>query len=64
MADNVTFYLKYRPQSLEQLIGQGAVKKTLLSSFQNNKLSHAYLFVGQGYRQNINSQDFGKDGEL
>ncbi|MDO8573818.1 MAG: DNA polymerase III subunit gamma/tau [Candidatus Daviesbacteria bacterium] len=40
------FYLKYRPQTLEQLIGQETVKKTILSSFQNNKLSHAYLFVG------------------
>ena len=40
------FYLKYRPQALEQLIGQEAVKKILVSSFENNKLSHAYLFVG------------------
>ncbi len=40
------FYLKYRPQSLSDLIGQETVKKTLLSSFANNKLSHAYLFVG------------------
>lgn len=41
-----TFYLKYRPQTLDQLIGQEAVKKNLLLSFRNNKLSHAYLFVG------------------
>lgn len=40
------FYLKYRPQTLDEVIGQEAVKKTLLSSFQNDKLSHAYLFVG------------------
>lgn len=40
------FYLKYRPQALEQLIGQEAVKKILVSSFENSKLSHAYLFVG------------------
>ncbi len=40
------FYLKYRPQSLSDLIGQEAVKKSLLSSFQENRLSHAYLFVG------------------
>lgn len=39
-------YLKYRPQNLDQLIGQDNVKKTLLSSFNNSKLSHAYLFVG------------------
>lgn len=40
------FYLKYRPQALEQLIGQEAVKKILVSSFENSKLAHAYLFVG------------------
>lgn len=40
------FYLKYRPQTLDNLIGQDEVKKTLLASFQNNKLTHAYLFVG------------------
>ncbi len=39
-------YLKYRPQTLGDLIGQNLVKKTLLSSFQADKLSHAYLFVG------------------
>lgn len=46
MPTNAAFYLKYRPQSLSELIGQDAVKKNLLLSFQNNKLSHAYLFVG------------------
>ena len=43
---NAAFYLKYRPQSLEELIGQEVVKKTLLSAFSENKLSHAYLLVG------------------
>lgn len=43
---NQAFYLKYRPQSLEDLIGQESVKETLFSSFKGNKLSHAYLFVG------------------
>ncbi len=46
MSTSLAFYLKYRPQSLDELVGQDAVKKTLLPSFQNNKLSHAYLFVG------------------
>src|SRR3989344_17843 len=44
--ENKAFYLKYRPQTLLELVGQEAVKKTLLSSFQENRLSHAYLFVG------------------
>ncbi len=42
----MALYLKYRPQNLDELIGQEPVKKILLSAFQNNKLSHAYLFVG------------------
>lgn len=41
-----TFYLKYRPQVLDDLIGQTSVKNVLFSAFQNEKLSHAYLFVG------------------
>lgn len=46
MVTSLAYYLKYRPQSLAELIGQESVKKTLLSSFKSNKLSHAYLFVG------------------
>lgn len=46
MSDNIAYYLKYRPQTLDELIGQEAVKSALSLSFQNNKLSHAYLFVG------------------
>ncbi len=42
----MALYLKYRPQNLDELIGQEAVKKTLLSAFASEKLSHAYLFVG------------------
>ncbi len=44
--ENIAYYLKYRPQSLDDLVGQDLVKKNLLSSFQGKKLSHAYLFVG------------------
>ncbi|MBI2601036.1 DNA polymerase III subunit gamma/tau [Candidatus Daviesbacteria bacterium] len=40
------FYLKYRPQSLNDLIGQETVKKILQSAFSLNRLSHAYIFVG------------------
>ena len=42
----VAFYLRYRPQSLDDLIGQDSVKKTLIGAFRENKLSHAYLLVG------------------
>lgn len=43
---NIAYYLKYRPQSLDGLVGQDNVKKTLLNSFNQQKLSHAYLFAG------------------
>ncbi|MBI2597177.1 DNA polymerase III subunit gamma/tau [Candidatus Daviesbacteria bacterium] len=40
------FYLKYRPQSLNDLIGQDHIKKIILGAFAKHQLSHAYLFVG------------------
>lgn len=42
----MALYLKYRPKTLDELVGQERVKNTLLLSFQNNKLSHAYILVG------------------
>ena len=43
---HMAFYLRYRPQTLDDLLGQEAVKKTLLAAYQSGKLSHAYLLVG------------------
>lgn len=42
----MALYLKYRPKTLDELVGQERVKNTLLAAFQNNKLSHAYILVG------------------
>lgn len=42
----MVYYLKYRPQTLDELIGQEVVASTLKKALENNKLSHAYLFVG------------------
>ncbi len=39
-------YRKYRPQCLEQVVGQEHIKKTLKSAIELNKISHAYLFTG------------------
>ncbi len=44
--NNTAFYLKYRPQSLADLVGQDQVKKILSGAILQNRLSHAYLFVG------------------
>jgi DNA polymerase III subunit gamma/tau len=42
----MVFYRKYRPQSLEDLIGQETVRNTLFKAFSAGKLAHAYLFCG------------------
>ena len=39
-------YRKYRPQTFDDLVGQGAVTQTLKSQLISGKLSHAYLFTG------------------
>ena len=39
-------YRKYRPHSFEDFIDQENVKKILVNSIINNKISHAYLFSG------------------
>ena len=42
----MVFYRKYRPQTLEELAGQQAVKQNLTSAITAGKLAHAYLFCG------------------
>ena len=39
-------YRKYRPQTFDDVIGQGAVTTTLRNQLMTGKLSHAYLFTG------------------
>ena len=47
MSENyVPLYRKYRPQTLEELVGQEHVKKTLTSAIELGKIAHAFLFTG------------------
>lgn len=46
LKNNTAFYLKYRPQSLGDLVGQDQIKKILSGAILQERLSHAYLFVG------------------
>ncbi len=39
-------YRKYRSNSLNDVVGQDSIIKTLLNSIKESKISHAYLFVG------------------
>jgi DNA polymerase III subunit gamma/tau len=40
------FARKYRPQTFDDLVGQAHVIRTLKNAVEQNRLAHAYLFVG------------------
>jgi DNA polymerase III subunit gamma/tau len=40
------FARKYRPQTFDDLVGQSHVSQTLKNAVEQNRLAHAYLFVG------------------
>ena len=42
----IPLYRKYRPQTLDTLVGQEHIKKALTSAIELGKISHAYLFTG------------------
>ena len=42
----VPLYRKYRPQALEQIVGQEHVKKALSNAIESDRIAHAYLFTG------------------
>lgn len=42
----VPLYRKYRPQLLQEIVGQEHIKKALKNAIELNKISHAYLFTG------------------
>ncbi|MDY2913295.1 MAG: DNA polymerase III subunit gamma/tau [Candidatus Enteromonas sp.] len=39
-------YNKYRPQTFEEVAGQGAIVRTLRNAINSGKIAHAYLFCG------------------
>lgn len=42
----IPLYRKYRPQRLEEIVGQNNIKKALANAIEMNHISHAYLFTG------------------
>ena len=40
------FARKYRPQNFDSVIGQEHITQTLKNAIEQNRLAHAYLFVG------------------
>lgn len=39
-------YLKYRPKTFDEIIGQDEISKTLANAISNQRISHSYLFYG------------------
>ena len=47
MSNNyIPLYRKYRPQKLEEVVGQEHIKQALSNAIKLGKISHAYLFTG------------------
>ncbi len=42
----IPLYRKYRPQAIEQIVGQEHIKRALANAIQMDRISHAYLFTG------------------
>lgn len=42
----IPLYRKYRPQALQEVVGQEHIKKALANAIELKKISHAYLFTG------------------
>ena len=43
---NLALYRKYRPANFDEVMGQDHIVDVLESSIANDKVSHAYLFIG------------------
>ncbi|MBK7839570.1 MAG: AAA family ATPase [Candidatus Obscuribacter sp.] len=46
METYLPLYLRHRPQTLSQLVGQRSVVQTLTNAIDNDRIAHAYLFTG------------------
>jgi len=46
MAQYQVLARKWRPQQFDDVIGQQHITQTLVNAIKNNRLAHAYLFVG------------------
>ena len=67
-------YRKYRPSRFADFIDQDNIKKIIVNSITNNKISHAYLFAGPRgigktsmakiFAKAINCSDFSKNNDV
>jgi DNA polymerase III subunit gamma/tau len=45
-SDSISLYRRHRPGSFDEVVGQQHVVRTLRNAVEQNKVHHAYLFVG------------------
>ena len=67
-------YRKYRPHTFDDFIDQDNIKRILINSIVNNKISHAYLFSGPRgigktsmakiFAKAINCENFAKNNDV
>jgi DNA polymerase-3 subunit gamma/tau len=46
VAESASLYRRHRPQSFDEVVGQGHVVRTLRNAVEQGRVHHAYLFVG------------------
>src|SRR3954462_9256275 len=46
MAESASLYRRHRPQSFDEVVGQEPVVRTLRNAVEQDRVHHAYLFVG------------------
>jgi DNA polymerase-3 subunit gamma/tau len=46
MAESISLYRRHRPGSFDEVVGQAHVVRTLRNAVEQDKVHHAYLFVG------------------
>lgn len=54
----IPLYRKYRPQKLEEVVGQEHIKQALSNAIAMDKISHAYLFTGRAEPVKLLLQEF------
>ena len=51
------FYRKYRPQNLDEMVGQDEAVALISSQISDDKIGHVYLFLGQRELEKLHLQE-------